>query len=55
MFYCLDFLIRVRLQAIASPLFQSVIWFQAEDREFDKLELVFKAISQSLLQGNRSR
>lgn len=51
MFYCLDFLIRVRLQVIAAPKFQMVFWFQAEDRDFDKTELVFKAISQSLLQG----
>lgn len=51
MFYCLDFLVRVRLQAISSPQFQLIFWFQAEDRDFDKLELVFKAISQSLVQG----
>jgi hypothetical protein len=51
MFYCLDFLIRVRLQAISTPQYQMVMWFQAEDRDFDKIELVFKAISLSLLQG----
>ena len=51
MFYCLDFLVRVRLQAVSTPQYQMIFWFQAEDRDFDKLELVFKAITLSLLQG----
>lgn len=49
MFYCLDFLVRVRLQVVSLETYQILLWFQAEDRDFDRLELVFKAISTSLL------
>jgi hypothetical protein len=51
LFYCLDFLVRVRLQVVSVKKYQMVFWFQAEDRDFEKLELVFRAISQSLLSG----
>ena len=49
MFYCLDFLVRVRLQVVSLETYQILLWLQAEDRDFDRLELVFKAISTSLL------
>ena len=51
MFYCLDFLIRVRLQVIATPANQALFWYQAEDRDFEKYEQVFQAIALSLLQN----
>ncbi len=51
MFYCLDFLIRARLQVIPNRDYQLLFWFQAEDREFDKLELIFQALATSVLQG----
>jgi hypothetical protein len=54
MFYCLDFLIRVRLQVVSTSQYQMLFWFQAEDRDFDKLELVFQAISQSLMSHIKS-
>jgi hypothetical protein len=53
-FYCLDFLVRVRLQVVSVDDYQMLFWFQAEDRDFDRLELVFKAISVSLLSGLNS-
>jgi hypothetical protein len=49
LFFCLDFLIRVRLQVIKTDEHQLLFWFQAEDREFEKLELVFKAMATSIL------
>lgn len=51
MFYCLDFLIRTRLQVVRTPDYQLLFWFQAEDREFDKQELIFKALATSVLRG----
>ena len=51
MFYCLDFLIRTRLQVIPHREYQLLFWFQAEDREFDKLELIFQALTTSVMQG----
>ena len=49
LFYCLDFLIRVRLQVIQTAEYQLLFWFQAEDREFDRQEPVFKAMATSAL------
>lgn len=49
LFYCLDFLIRVRLEIVRTEDYWLLFWFQAEDREFDKQEPVFKAMSISLL------
>lgn len=51
MFYCLDFLIRARLQMVETPEHLFLFWSQAEDREFDKMEIVFDAISVSLLRS----
>ncbi len=49
LFYCLDFLIRVRLQVVSTDDYQLLFWFQAEDREFDKQEPVFQAMTISVL------
>lgn len=51
MFYCLDFLIRARLQIVLADEFLLFFWAQAEDREFDKYEAVFRAMATSLLQS----
>lgn len=51
MFYCLDFLIRARLQIVEASNQLFLFWFQAEDREFDEQEIVFDAISVSLLRS----
>ena len=49
LFFCLDFLIRVRLQVVKTDDYQMMFWFQAEDRDFEKQEMVFKAMAISAL------
>jgi hypothetical protein len=49
LFYCLDFLVKARLQVIPTDDYQLLFWFQAEDREFDKLEPVFQAMTVSAI------
>lgn len=49
-FYCLDFLVHSRLIVTTVGKHHVLIAWQAEDRDFDKLEPVFKAITFSLLQ-----
>ena len=51
LFYCLDFLIRVRLQVFEKDQRRVLAWYQAEDREFEKMDLVFQAMTTSLLQS----
>ncbi len=51
MFYCLDFLIRAELQIVETSENLFLFWAQAEDRVFDEQDLVFKAISVSLLRA----
>jgi hypothetical protein len=51
MFYCLDFLIKAKIQFVETKDHLLMFWLQAEDRDFDKQEIVFKAISVSLLQS----
>ena len=51
LFYCLDFLIRAKLLVVPTREYLLLFWFQAEDREFDKQDAVFKAMSVSLLQS----
>lgn len=51
MFYCLDFLIRARLLVVHSQEHLLLFWFQAEDREYDQQDAVFKAMAVSLLQS----
>ena len=49
LFYCLDFLIKAELQVVELDDHLLLFWAQAEDREFDKHNLVFQAITVSLL------
>jgi hypothetical protein len=51
LFYCLDFLIRAKLLVVKTRENLLLFWFQAEDREFDKQDAVFKAMAISLLQS----
>jgi hypothetical protein len=51
MFYCLDFLIRAQLHLLPTRDRLLLFWAQAEDRDFDKQQLVFQAITVSLLQS----
>jgi len=51
LFYCLDFLIRARLQVFQKEKHRVLAWYQAEDREFPKMEMVFQAMTTSLLQS----
>ena len=51
LFFCLDFLIRIKLQTIATPDHLLVFWYQAEDRHFEEVEMVFRAITTSLRQS----
>lgn len=57
-FYCLDLIITAQIRGALLPG-KAVIWQnQAENREFDKSELVFRAITASLLgkmPGNASQ
>jgi len=48
-FYCLDFLVNARALATRALGKTLLILWQAEDREFDRLEPVFRAITLSLL------
>ncbi len=50
-FYCLDFLVRSQVLALATPTHVVVLWYQGEDREFDGLSPIFEAIAVSLLRG----
>lgn len=50
-FYCLDFLVHSRVIATQVGAFQALIAWQAEDRDFDKFEAVFQAITFSMLQS----
>ena len=51
LFYCLDFLVRARLQVFEKDQRRVLAWYQAEDREFEKMDLVFQAMTTSLLQS----
>ena len=51
LFYCLDFLVRAELQIVESSDHLLLFWTQAEDRVYDEQDLVFKAISVSLLRS----
>ena len=48
-FFCLDFLVRSLLLGVPLRDRNVLLTWQAEDREFDKIEPVFRAISLSLL------
>ena len=49
-FYCLDFLITAHVLNVHSTQGQLAVLYQAESRDFDRLQPVFDAISASLLQ-----
>jgi hypothetical protein len=50
-FYCLDFLIRAQLHLLRTSDHLLLFWTQAEDRDFEKQQIVFQAIAISLLQS----
>ena len=50
-FYCLDFLVNVRVQAVEAAGQTYLLMWQAEDNEFLHLEPVFRAISTSLFRN----
>ncbi|MEM9942199.1 MAG: hypothetical protein AAF939_11595 [Planctomycetota bacterium] len=54
LFYCLDFLIRAQIKLIQTEPYLIIVWQQAEDRDFDKQQMVFEAITISLLQAIQS-
>ena len=51
LFFCLDFLVRVKLQVYSTPEYKLLLWYQCEDRDFDQQEMVFRAISTTLMQS----
>ena len=50
-FFCLDFLVRIKLMTIQTSQYQVMAWYQAEDREFDKQEPIFHAVTTSMMQS----
>lgn len=48
-FYCLDFVIAAKTRSFYSSGKTFVVWYQAEDRDFDALEPVFRAMLTSLI------
>lgn len=48
-FSCLDFVIKARLRSFKSGHATYVMLYQAEDRDFDQFEPVFRAMTHSLL------
>ena len=50
-FFYLDLLIANRMRCVESGNHKLLITWQAENREFDKIEPVFRAITVSLLSG----
>ena len=50
-FYCLDLLVTAQLQAFTIRPFTYLVQTQAEDRTFQKLELVFRAMLVSILRS----
>ena len=49
-FYCLDFVVSAKIRSFSLADRACVLLFQAEDSEFEKIELVFSAITASLIQ-----
>jgi hypothetical protein len=49
-FFFLDLLVEAKIRAIQTPTYTLVWHYQAETREFEKMEPVFQAIATSLLQ-----
>lgn len=51
LFFCLDFLVRIKLQIYQTPNYSVLLWYQCEDRDYDAQQMVFEAISLTLLQS----
>lgn len=49
-FFFLDLLVEAKIRAIRTPTYTLVWHYQAESREFEKMEPVFRAMATSLLQ-----
>ena len=52
-FYCLDLTSTAAVRIVRTPKRTLVIFYQAEDREFEEIKAVFQAISWTLLQSAR--
>ena len=50
-FFCLDFLNAARIRGAALPEGALLVLYQAEDREMEELEPVFRAVTTSLLEN----
>ncbi len=50
-FFCLDFLNAARIRGVQLPEGALLILYQAEDREMEELEPVFRAVTTSLLEN----
>ncbi len=50
-FFCLDFLVRIKLMTLQTSRYQVMAWYQAEDREFDKQAPIFHAVTTSMMQS----
>lgn len=50
-FFCLDFLVRIKLMTLQTRQYQILAWYQAEDRDFDKQEMIFHAVTTSMMQS----
>lgn len=48
-FFCLDFLVTAQVRSFSAEAGTYLFIYQAENREFDRQEAVFQAITQSLL------
>jgi hypothetical protein len=51
-FYCLDFIVTARLRSLSTQEGTIIVLCQAEDREFERLEPVFRAMSESIFQND---
>jgi hypothetical protein len=52
-FYCMDLVVTARVRAVRTSSGTLVLLYQAEDREFDRLEPVFHAMNESIFQDDR--
>lgn len=50
-FYCLDFLVAARVRSFWLDQHSCVVLYQAEDQDFEQLEQVFRAITESLFRS----
>jgi len=50
-FFCLDFLVRIKLMTLQTSQYQIMVRYQGEDRDFDKQEQVFHAVTTSMIQS----